>query len=208
MDLKLDKQSVELIESGESTVQDVIKRVSEQLKKKNRVISEILVNGRAIGGMNDPQLAEMNVRECESLALTSDEPRKLAHKVLYQIAEYMPRIHDALVETSNKIQSRQENEGMKLLEEIMTTWSVIYQGFRNSLIVTGLNLDQVSVDNKTLIDVNELIHQKLEIVADLVQAQSYLELSDVLEYELAPLMPLLEEGIYKLIREFEKGASG
>jgi hypothetical protein len=37
-----------------------------------------------------------------------------------------------------------------------------------------------------------------------VQDQQYLELSDILEYELAPRLPELEEGIYQIIKSVEQ----
>lgn len=204
MKLKLDNQTIEVTESDDTLVRNVIERISIQLKERNRVISEIAVNGRVMAGWDDPKIVDMTVDQCESMVLKSEEPRRLAHKVLYDIAGYMPRIQQALVETSSLIQSRKEEEGMKLLEQIMTTWSELYQGFRNALVVTGLDLHRVALDNKTFADVNEDVHCLLDTISQLVQDQRFLELSDALEYELAPKMPLIEEGIYRLVKELEK----
>lgn len=204
MILKLDNQTVDVTEKGDALIRRVLERVSGQLKERNRVISEIQVNGRDIAGWDDPKIAEMTVDQCDSMILASEEPRRLAHKVLYDIASYMPKIQEALVETSSLIQSRKEEEGMKLLEQIMTTWSELYHGFRNALIVTGLDLNQIPLDKKSFADVNQDVHQLLDSVSTLVQEQRFLELSDVLEYELAPKMPLIEEGIYLLVKELER----
>lgn len=204
MILKLDNQAIEVTESEDTLVRNVVERVSVHLKERNRVISEITVNGRIMAGWDDPHIVNMAVGQCESMVLKSEEPRRLAHKVLYDIAGYMPRIQQALVDTSSLIQSRKEEEGMKLLEQIMTTWSELYQGFRNALVVTGLDLHRVTLDKKTFAEVNEEVHQLLGSISDLVQDQRFLELSDVLEYELAPKMPLIEEGIYRLVKELEK----
>lgn len=204
MILKLDNQTIEVTESGDALVRSVIERVSMHLKERTRVISEITVNGRIMAGWDDPQIANMAVGQCESMVLKSEEPRRLAHKVLYDIAGYMPRIQQALVDTSSLIQSRKEDDGMKLLEQIMTTWSELYQGFRNALVVTGLDLHRVALEKKTFAEVNEEVHQLLGSISDLVQDRRFLELSDVLEYELAPKMPLIEEGIYRLVKELEK----
>ncbi len=204
MDLKLDNQPVEIIENDAAPLRQVIERVSNQLKERNRVICEIFVNGRAMAGWDDPKMAAMTVGQCASMMLVSEEPRRLAIKVLYDIAGYMSKIKEALVETSTLIQSRKEEEGMQRLEQIMSTWSELYQGFRNALIVTGLDLREVTVQNQTFAEINEEVHQLLETISEVVQDQRFLELSDILEYELAPKMPLLEEGIYRLVRELER----
>ncbi len=204
MDLKLDNQSVEVTESGDMSVRQVIERISGLLKNRNRVISEIMVNGRALAGWDDPKIAGMKVGDCQRMDLVSDEPRKLAQKVLYDIAGYMPKIQEALVQTSSLIQSRKEEEGMRLLEQIMNTWIELYQGFQKALNVTGLDIHRVVVANQSFAALNEEIHQLLEGISLVVQDQRFLELSDMLEYELAPKISLLEEGIYLLVKELEK----
>lgn len=204
MKLVLDDQPVDLIEAEDATLQQVIERISSDLKDRQRVISEIILDGRALGGWDDPELSQMQVSQCESLRLVSEEPRNLAHKVLHEIAGYMPRIREALIETSTHIQSGRENEGMSLLEQITSTWAELYQGFQSAVMVTGLELSSVTVEGKTFLVINQEIHQFLDDVSTMVQENRMLELSDVLEYEIAPRIPLVEEGIYRLIREMEK----
>lgn len=204
MDLTLDNQTKEITEQGTDTLRDVIERLSEELKHKNRVISEIYINGKQVGGWDDPEVAEMKINACNHLRIISEEPRKLAHNVLYDIAEYMPRLQEALVETSSKIQSRQEQEGLYLLEQVTATWAELLQGLQSAIIVTGIDLDDIMVNGKKFTDINIEIHGYLEQASDMVQAQQNLELSDILEYEIAPRMPLVEEAIHQMIKAVEK----
>ncbi len=204
MKLVLDDQPIDIVETSDATLRDVIERISNELKDSQRVISEIVLDGRQMGGWDDPELAQMTVSQCNDLRLISDEPRNLAHKVLHEIATYMPRIKEALIETSSKIQSGSEQEGMQLLEQITSTWAELYQGFQSAILVTGLDLNMVTVEGKTFVAINEEIHKFLDDVTVMVQENRMLELSDILEYEIAPRMPLVEEGIYRIIKEMEK----
>lgn len=204
MKLILDNQPVELRESEDASLRRIIERVSEELKERNRVISEIYVDGKMMGGWDDPNMKDLTVGECEHMRLISEAPRKLAHKVLYDIAGFMPNIQNALIETSEKIQSRQEEEGMKLLEEVSSTWAELYTGLQNAITVTGLDYSSVRIENKSFLEINDEIHQYLNQVSDLVSEQQFLELSDILEYEIAPRIPMIQEGIYRLIKELEK----
>ena len=204
MDLTLDNQNKEVVEQGTDTLRDVIERLSEELKHKNRVISEIYIDGKQVGGWDDPEVADRKVETCSHLRIMSEEPRKLAHNVLYDIAEYMPRLQEALVETSSKIQSRQEQEGLYLLEQVTATWAELLQGLQSAIIVTGIDLEDIMVNGKKFTDINHEIHDFLEQASDRVQAQQNLELSDILEYEIAPRMPLVEEAIHQMIKAVEK----
>ncbi|MFB3786224.1 MAG: hypothetical protein ACE15F_07630 [bacterium] len=204
MELKIDNQVAEVTEPASASLREVIERVSRNLGQHNRVISEIQMNGQEMAGWDDPRILPMTVGTCRSLHLVSDEPRNLAHKILYEIAGFMPKIREALIETASLIQSRKEEEGMVLLEKITSTWAELYQGFRNSMIVTGLDIAAVSVQGKPFSGINETVHDLLGRVSEYVEDRRFLELSDLLEYELAPQMPLVEEGIYQLIKELER----
>lgn len=202
--LTLDNQHIELVENEDTPLRDVIERISLQLKEKHRVISEIFVDGMQIAGWDDPDVAERTVGTCKSMRLVSEEPRKLAHQVLYDIASYMPKIQEALVDSSSKIQSRNEQEGLQVLEQATSAWAELLQGLQSALTVTGLNFEDVRVGDKSFIEINEDIHTYLEEASGLVEEQRYLELSDILEYEIAPRIPHMEEGIYQLIKMLEK----
>lgn len=204
MKLVVDEQTVEVIEAEDAALRLIIERISDELKEKNRVISEIYLDGKAIGGWDDPQLTQIHVGQCNHLRLISQEPRKLAQDVLREIAQYMPRIQQALIETSSKIQSRQEEEGMQLLEQVTSTWAELYQGLQSALTVTGVDVEHIRIQERTFLELNNEIQQFLEEVMDLVQDNRLLELSDILEYEIAPRMPVVEEGIYRIIREADR----
>ncbi len=149
-------------------------------------------------------MANRTIEECESVRLVSEEPRKLAHKVLYQIAEYMPRIEKALIETSSRIQSRKEQEGMELLHQVTTTWLELYQGLQSALTVTGMDIDSIQVNDQTFSEINIEIQDFLDEIQEMVKEQRFLELSDLLEYEIAPRVPLIHEAILLTVRELEK----
>ncbi len=204
MKLLVDNQPAEIIETQETSLNEVIERISNDLQEQNRVISEIYVNGRMMTGWNDETLSSMKVGTCDSMRLISEEPRKLAHKVLYDIAGFMGNIQNALVECSTKIQSRNEQEGLQILETITSTWAELYMGLQKAIAVTGVGFENIFVEGKSFSQINEEIHQYLDDVSELVQEQQFLELSDVLEYEIAPRVPQIREGIYKLIKETEK----
>ncbi|MDP8244461.1 MAG: hypothetical protein P9L94_10310 [Candidatus Hinthialibacter antarcticus] len=204
MKLVLDDQPIDFTETGDATLREVVERISLELKESQRVISEIVLDGRHIGGWDDPELSQMTVGQCQNMRLISEEPRNLAHKVLHEIASYMPRIKEALIETSSKIQSGAEKDGMQLLEQVTATWAELYQGFQSAILVTGLDLNMVTVEGRTFLAINEEIHKFLDHVTVMVQENRMLELSDVLEYEIAPRIPLVEEGIYRVIKEMEK----
>lgn len=204
MKLVLDEQHIEVNESGDTPLRTVVEKLSEQLKDQNRVISEIYLDGKAMGGWDDPELSSTQINSCKHLRIISSEPRALAREVLREVVKYMPRIQKALIDTAVKIQSRQEEEAMQLLEQVTTTWLELYQALQSSLSVTGVDAAAVTVEGKTFGQLNEEIQGYLDQVSQMVQEQQMLELSDILEYELAPRIPALEEAIFRIIAEADR----
>ena len=204
MELFLDDESVSVTESDEAIVRDVINRISDELKQQNRVVSEVFVDDVQCGDWEREPFAQRKVGEVASLRLKSEEPRRLAVKVLYDIATYMPRLQSALVETSSLLQSRREEEAFALLQDVMQTWLELYQGLKGSSTVIGISQSEIRVGASTAEEIQQQILQYLEEASTHLEEQRLLELSDLLEYELAPKMPQVQEAIYIMIREAEQ----
>jgi hypothetical protein len=204
MKLTLDNQPIEVTEDNDASLHDVVERLSIIVQQQKRVISEIFVDGKQMGNWDDPEFVKLTVGHASELRVISEEPRKLAIRVLYDIAKFMPNIKQALIDTSEKIQSRKEQEGMALLEQITSTWAELLHGFQSAVLVTGIDLESVRVKDQTFLEINTEVHQYLEQVSAMVEEQRLLELSDILEYELAVRIPKLEEGIYQAIRYAEQ----
>ena len=116
MKLLLDGQPVEVRESNPTPLRTVIERISEEIRP-SRVISEIFLDGKLMGGWDDPEITSRTVAQCRSLELISEEPRALAHKVLYEIGSYMPRIQEFSFQPLPAFNPVKE-EGLHLLHEI------------------------------------------------------------------------------------------
>ena len=204
MELLLDDEPVSVTENEDATIRDVIIRVSDELKDRNRVVAEVFVDEVQCGDWEREPFAQRKIQEVTSLRLKSEEPRHLAIKVLYDIATYMTRLQNALVETSSLLQSRREEDAFSLLQEVMQTWFELYQGLRGSSTVLGISQSDIRVGENTAEEIHQSIVQHLEDASSFLEEQRLLELSDLLEYELAPKMPQVEEAIYVMIREAER----
>ncbi|HOE10724.1 MAG TPA: hypothetical protein PLQ35_04650 [bacterium] len=204
MDLFLDNQPLAVIEDSEATIRDVINRVSDDLKGRNRVVCEVYVDEVPQGDWQNDPFAEQHIREINSLRLISEEPRRLAIKVLYDIAKYMSPIQKELVDISSFLQSRQEEQAFNRLQQLMYAWSQLYHGLNGASAILGVDHDRIAVGQQSASEIHLQVLQLLEDATRHLQEQRFLELSDLLEYELAPKMPLVEEAIYVMIREAER----
>ncbi len=210
MELFLDERPLEITESDDSALRDILERVSDQLKDQGRVICEVMVDGHYEGDWERDPFGERRIAEVESMRLKSEEPRKLAVRTLYDIVAYMPKVKDALINVSASLQARQEEEALRLLSQVTETWVELNQGYSRATQVIGISPSEVVIqsstdqESQTAEDVQNEALDLLNQAADFLDERRYLELSDVLEYELAPLIPVIEESMYLLIREAEK----
>ena len=93
---------------------------------------------------------------------------------------------------------------MELLHQVTTTWLELYQGLQSALTVTGMDIDSIQVNDQTFSEINIEIQDFLDEIQEMVKEQRFLELSDLLEYEIAPRVPLIHEAILLTVRELEK----
>ena len=204
MELFLDDKPIPVTETDDTTIHDLISRVSDDLKERNRVVSEVFVDDVACGNWEKETFSQRPIQEVNSLRLKSEEPRILAVKVLYDIAKYMSPLQEGLGEISSLLQSRREDEAFERLHNVMQTWAELYQGLRGATTIIGINQAEVRVGQTTAEEIHQQILQLLDDATNHLEEQRFLELSDLLEYELAPKMPMVEEAIYLIIREAER----
>lgn len=205
MKLFVDGQEKDILENENASLRDVVERIAKQLmEEENRVVAELLVDGMQMGNWDDPEFVKLTVGGVSELRINTDNPRNQSIKILYEIASYMPEINKNLIGVSEKIQSRQEEEGLQHLAIVMENWVELQTGMENAVNFLGIDFNDVQVGNSTFEMLRQGIVEHLDSINELFADRRLLEISDVLEYELAPRVEGMEEGIYQIIKIAEK----
>lgn len=202
MDILFDNEMVVL--GPFSTFPEYVEALESLAQSRHRVITGVVVDGRNYQTLDCQELCDRDPAQIVRLEVGTENPRTLSITILYDTARYMPRLSSGLEKVADLLQRREEPQALELLQECLSTWMELTQGMRGSMITLGLDPEEVELGESNLGLVYEEILDFLSDVTEAMEDGDYGELSDLLEYEVAPRLLAVEEGIYRMIHLAER----
>jgi hypothetical protein len=128
-------------------------------------------------------------------------PEDLAYTTLFEIMKHLPGLIDALKLISEKIQSQQNKEALTVFQQLLTAWFWINDGIVKSSKILGIDLaaEGEGEGKHSLQTLQVELVRLLQDANTSMQQEDWVGLSDVLEYELAPLILKQAEGIVSIL---------
>ncbi|HNT33819.1 MAG TPA: hypothetical protein PKH07_02355 [bacterium] len=178
--------------------------LTESISAKHRAIVRMAVDGLELEGLDDMRLEGLSLDSVQTIEVNTENPRTLSIQILYEVAKYLARIADEMPVVAEMIQSRDEKGAFERLQEVLGTWIEINRGLSNAAVALGINFDEMVIKGRSMSSVHKDVRTSLDAAAQSLEQASYLELSDNLEYELAPKLRHLQECVYQMITIAEK----
>lgn len=157
---------------------DILKKIEENLKRFDKLFKEIKINGMSIDDfINENQHSEVSILE-----ITSTTQEEIIEESIETAKVYLPRLKDGLHEIVKLFHEGKDQEAVSLF-----VTAVDGLEWFNSFL-KGMQLANLETDSKKITNYPQ-------IMKDLLSAwerQDFLLVSDIIEYE---LIPLIEEKI-------------
>jgi len=194
-------------ERKEGNLKEALDKIKEELKEKNLVVTKVLVDGKEIPLLQEVVWKERAVSEIEKVEVSSANPRELTIAGVLDSLTILPKINESLREAVRLIQTGSQEKGLNLLAEALEglNWfNVVIQGVEK---VLGIELSSFSIKGVDLLKKREELAEILRKALSSFQNRDFVNLGDLIEYELAPQIESWLEVIPDLIKEVDKKVS-
>ena len=194
-------------EEQEGNLKETLDKIKEELKEKNLVVTKVLVDGKEIPLLQEVVWKERAVSEIEKVEVSSANPRELTIAGVLDSLTILPKINESLREAVRLIQTGSQEKGLNLLAEALEglNWfNVVIQGVEK---VLGIELSSFSIKGVDLLKKREELVEVLRKALSSFQNRDFVNLGDLIEYELAPQIESWLEVIPDLIKEVDKKVS-
>ncbi|PIU68749.1 MAG: hypothetical protein COS84_00615 [Armatimonadetes bacterium CG07_land_8_20_14_0_80_40_9] len=194
-------------ERKEGNLKEALDKIKEELKEKNLVVTKVLVDGKEIPLLQEVVWKERAVSEIEKVEVSSANPRELTIAGVLDSLTILPKINESLREAVRLIQTGSQEKGLNLLAEALEglNWfNVVIQGVEK---VLGIELSSFSIKGVDLLKKREELVEVLRKALSSFQNRDFVNLGDLIEYELAPQIESWLEVIPDLIKEVDKKVS-
>ncbi|PKM82400.1 MAG: hypothetical protein CVU89_05195 [Firmicutes bacterium HGW-Firmicutes-14] len=204
MKLIIDGKAIKHDFSGELKLQDVVQSVSREIASNRRIITNFEINGAPLEG-SDSQLADLTVAETGEFTIFTNLLETIITDSLSGLTKYLPQLVAGIEECAAMLQAGKRTEAMDMLQQCVTGlgWFTEIIDKSGQLITSAISPSLV--EDLALLEKRQDINKVLNQVVENLTNEELLAVSDLLEYELAPLLSEWNMLIPQVIEKIEQG---
>lgn len=182
-------------------MRELLAAVTHQLAPAGRVVVEVRVDGQSITG---PELDDdQPTASARDIRVYSAKPSDLVVGILEEVRTQLAASQQMQQQAAEHLQQDEPAKAMDLVKESINGWLQAQQAVGQSAQLLQLDLQAIQVDDQPVIErMNELIGSLTEL-KDVVVANDFVALADVLQYEWPEITDRWDAAIGAIIKHIE-----
>ncbi|UTC68152.1 MULTISPECIES: hypothetical protein [unclassified Treponema] len=195
MNIKLNGQEIDLKFDTETTIGDVLGNIEEVCRKQKNTITQVCADGKELTLSQLDELFTKSLQEDITIELftTSGDDIK---ELLKELGQIFIKNSEEIEQIPIKVQTGNDMEVIKTIEEFSLNLAKLYETaklFDIADIPNDLNFGEM-----TLGEYQKEISSNLDAIINAIEGIDTVEISDIAEYELAPLVKKLGNGLLSI----------
>lgn len=179
------------VPAGAGKVMDVVRGVMDQLAQAGRGMVGMRVNGATVKPEDiRDQWCATPLDEDMEIELTSLPIREMVNHTLVELEKWLPELPSSCAMLARVFQGDDPESGFQYFNEFARLWSEIKHQEQYVVNALGLDLREILVDGKPLLEWHETLNALLREAVEAFEKRDFVLLGDLLEYELTPFAAL------------------
>jgi len=191
--IKINKDELQLRFANMELLKDIITNLENTYAATNQVICSVKVNGLALSEADETRFANTNKSDIHEIEIQIEDKFKLLQESLASTCSYAQELKKQVLTTSELFRFTPNIDAHRSFTDMMSA----VQCLSNALIVIKCNVIATAVKlNLDMLKWAAAEKQMMDTVQELIEAyeaQDYIRVSDILEYELSTTMDLWDE---------------
>lgn len=170
---------------------EMMRKIELELVPEGRVVTTIFLNDEALSEEQEELYAGFGLEDIASLRIATEEPVQLALRSLNDTIDYLPILADSFEKTAKQIRRGDLLKGMELLQEsleLIQSFNLLIDGVRKVLMIDFYQIKLESDEGDNFANLNFKLKELADQILIAAQAEEWLDLADLLEYEFSPLL--------------------
>lgn len=183
------------------TLREIAQEIRQDLAPRNRMLVAIYTDGQLVSADSlDAALDSLGGRYGR-IDFQSAVPQTLAREVLQQARELVAESTPICQQAGEMLSAGQTARAMELLGNCFGVWSQVQESMARSVDLLGLDLSRMQIEGK---QADQLLHEfadQLRTVKEALENRDYVQLSDILQYELQDVAPRWQTLLDRVVAE-------
>lgn len=190
---------------AEDTLEKIIATLDQKADIEKKIVSSITVDDVVMSGLNENTLNAKLARDIKKLEIAVEEEKVLMIRALTESAEYLPRLANGLDDISLLFQAGNRNEAFDKFTQCLNGWIQIIQLLRSLEQIRKLDYNTLKIEDGTSVrENNNKLLGLLEETKVAMENDDIVALSDLIEYELSPIVQKQVEVVNSIIVAVEQ----
>ncbi len=198
----IDNQSTE-VDLPEGDFSAAVKGILKYCADESQVVTSITVDGTQFLELEDESFLSHDRGTVERVEVSTQSVKETAENILHSAAEGIPQLIEEFTLINQDLQSRNLTSGLERTENALTYWISIVDGCLKAIQVLGHDLNTLTVSISGEAEVTgmallEKINSLLGETQTAFENQDNLEIGDIFEYDLPPLLRSFQGILFQL----------
>jgi hypothetical protein len=200
MRITIDEREEKMKVPLESSLGDILDRIWSERIPDNRVITHIRVNGEELLEDENGIYPDLPGDEIDSLELQTGVSQEMVFRALSDAKDYLGRLNPGIEETAELFRVGDETKAHTQYGQCLDGINWFIQIVEGARQVVGLDYNKIVFNRVSVQSYVENLEHNIRELWRAQQEEDWIMLSDLLEYELLPMMegwkeilPLIEE---------------
>ena len=204
MHVYLDDNPYAVTNLPDKTLRQVAQEVREALGPQGRMLVGLFTDGQLVPPERIDATLDSPAERFERIDFQSAVPQILAREVLTQARALVSEATPLCEQAGELLSAGQTARAMEMLGNCLGVWSQVQESMVKSVDMLGLDLTQVAVEGRSAEEMLNGFAEQLRAVKEALENRDYVQLSDILQYELHDVAPRWEALLDRLL-ELIKG---
>lgn len=191
----------------DTTLEEFVNALTTDLLALDHVVFRMTLDGQEVTDEFRDAHGSRALSDFEKLEVISSDKYELSIRILQSIREHIPALSDALTDVALKLQQDRAAEAKALLADCLEKWRILTVPVQQVGTLLAINLEEVEFgDDKAMKFFISFGEAALSVSRSLTSDDD-VNLSDIVEYELLPLVERysgLADRLREIVLEKEK----
>ncbi len=186
------------------TLRQIAQEIRQNLPAQKRILVAIYTDGQLVPpGELDVALDSPSTKY-ERVDFQTAEPQILAREVLKQARALVAEVAPVCEQAGEMLSSGQTGRAMEMLGSCFAVWNQVQESMSRSVDLLGLDLSKLQIEGKKADELLSQFADQLRHVKEALENRDYVQLSDILQYELQDVAPRWQGLLDQLVQQIDK----
>ena len=188
MDISLNGSSVDIDISGYNTLGELMEELRNNHFGNREFISVLAVNGEELDDISQEMVVEKPIGEVTSLVITTDHPVRLSLRTLEKVGPFLDSIVTLVGESADKFRVEDHTVANQHFVQSVEALHTFVEVLNKLKTLNNMDFDQLPYKDGIVADYEKQLADTFTSIHGIQQAQKWVEMADMLEFELIPLL--------------------